>query len=92
MVLHEFCVVALSKHTYVTGMTRRSQNCAQIRFMIRNESLRYAVIRNIEGSGIVVTGDWRKAKRGPGFVCGVHMPNPPAGVYFGMSSARSRAE
>ena len=41
MVLHEFCVVALSKHTYVTGMTQGFQNCAQIRFMMRNESFRY---------------------------------------------------
>ena len=41
LVLHEFCVVALSKHTHVTGMTQGFQNCAQIRFMIRNESLRY---------------------------------------------------
>ena len=37
----EFCVVALSKHTYVTGMTQRFQNCAQIRFKIFNTSLRY---------------------------------------------------
>ena len=41
LVLHEFCVVALSKHTYVTGMTQGFQNCAQIRFMMRNGSLRY---------------------------------------------------
>ena len=41
MVLDGFCVVALSEHTYVTGMTEGFQNCAQIRFKIRNESLRY---------------------------------------------------
>ena len=38
LVLHEFCVVALSKHTHVIGMTQGSQNCAQIRFMISNGS------------------------------------------------------
>ena len=41
MILHEFCVVVLSKHTYVIGMTQRFQNCAQIRFIMRNGSLRY---------------------------------------------------
>ena len=38
LVLHEFCVVALSKHTHVTGMTQRFQNCAQIYFKMRNGS------------------------------------------------------
>ena len=41
--MNEFCVVALSKHTYVTGMTQGSQNCAQIRFTICNRSFKIRI-------------------------------------------------
>ena len=47
--LHEFCVVALSKHTYVTGMTQGFQNCAQIRFKIRiTENNRFLSLEEIQ--------------------------------------------
>ena len=41
LVLHVYCVVALYKHTIVTGMTQGFQNCAWIRFWIRNRSCGY---------------------------------------------------
>mgnify|MGYP006873594104 CR=1 FL=1 len=41
-VLHGYCVLGLSKHTYVIGMVQAFQNCAQIRIWIRNRSFGYA--------------------------------------------------
>ena len=40
-VLHVCCVLVVCEHAYVTGMSQRFQNCAQIRFKICNGSLRY---------------------------------------------------
>ena len=37
-VLHGYCVLGLSKHTYVIGMVQAFQNCAHIRIWIRNRS------------------------------------------------------
>ena len=41
-VLHGYCVLGLSKHTYVIGMVQAFQNCAHIRIWIRNRSFGYA--------------------------------------------------
>ena len=40
-VLHGYCVLGLSKHTYVIGMVQAFQNCAHIRIWIRNRSFGY---------------------------------------------------
>ena len=40
-VLHGYCVLGLSKHTYVIGMVQAFQNCAHIRIWIRNISFGY---------------------------------------------------
>ena len=42
LVLHGYCVLGLSKHTYVIGMVQAFQNCAHIRIWIRNRSFGYA--------------------------------------------------
>ena len=41
-VLHGYCVLGLSKHTYVIGMVQAFQNCAHIRIWIRNRYFGYA--------------------------------------------------
>ena len=41
-VLHGYCVLGLSKHTYVIGMVQAFQNCAHIRIWIWNRSFGYA--------------------------------------------------
>ena len=41
LVLHGYCVLGLSKHTYVIGMVQAFQNCAHIQIWIRNESFGY---------------------------------------------------
>ena len=40
-VLHGYCVLGLSKHTYVIGMVQAFQNCAHIWIWIRNRSFGY---------------------------------------------------
>ena len=40
-VLHGYCVLGLSKHTYVIGMVQAFQNCAHTRIWIRNRSFGY---------------------------------------------------
>ena len=40
-VLHGYCVLGLSKHTYAIGMVQAFQNCAHIRIWIRNRSFGY---------------------------------------------------
>ena len=42
LVLHGYCVLGLSKHTYVIGMVQAFQNCAHIQIWIRNRSFGYA--------------------------------------------------
>ena len=45
LVLHGYCVLGLSKHTYVIGMVQAFQNCAHIRIWIRNRSFGYGQLK-----------------------------------------------
>ena len=47
LVLHGYCVLGLSKHTYVIGMVQAFQNCAHIRIWMRNRSFGYAQRKNV---------------------------------------------
>ena len=72
-VLHGYCVLGLSKHTYVIGMVQVFQNCADIRIWIRNRSFRYAQQKTVNLTEMRVEFEFFPSKNlfvsGPVFDC-----------------------
>ena len=105
-VLHGYCVLGLSKHTYVIGMVQAFQNCAHIRIWIRNRSFGYGQRKTVNLTkmrvkfeffhlNLFVSGpvfDCRSNERGLVRVCGYLGAVLCAGIGVGAFSSVSKFE